>query len=82
MNARPKQFLKVATALGFSPMSVANLAEVHRIAMRFNADLFVFHVGDWTKENQASYDNFLSELGIEPSSITLKCRQGDPKVEL
>ena len=82
MNARPKQFLNVATALGFSPMSLANLAEVHRIAMRFNASLFVFHVGNWTEENQANYTSLLNELGIEPSSITLKCKEGDPKVEL
>ena len=82
MNATPKQYSRVATAMGFSPMAKANLAEVHRIAMRFGAEMFVFHVGEWTEKCQKTYDSFLSELGIDAASITLKSKVGDPKVEL
>jgi len=82
MNATPKQYARVATALGFSPMAKANLAEVHRIATRFGAQLFVFHVGKWTEKSQKTYDSFLSDLGIDPSTVVLKSKEGDPKVEL
>ena len=82
MNATPKQYARVATALGFSPMAKANLAEVHRIATRFGAQMFVFHVGKWTKNSQKTYNNFLSDLSIDPSTIVLKSKEGDPKVEL
>ena len=82
MNATPKQYGRVATALGFSPMAKANLAEVHRIATRFGAQMFVFHVGKWTKNSQKTYNTFLSDLSIDPSTIVLKSKEGDPKVEL
>lgn len=68
--------------MGFSPMAKANLAEVHRIAMRFGAEMFVFHVGEWTEKCQKTYESFLSELGIDSDTITLKSKAGDPKVEL
>ena len=68
--------------MGFSPMAKANLAEVHRIATRFGAEMFVFHVGEWTEKYQKTYDSFLSELGIDSDTITLKSKAGDPKVEL
>ena len=80
MNATPKQYARVATALGFSPMAKANLAEVHRIATRFGAQMFVFHVGKWTQKSQKTYDSFLSDLGIDPSTVVLKSKEGDPKV--
>lgn len=82
MNATPKQYSRVATAMGFSPMAKANLAEVHRIATRFGAEMFVFHVGEWTEKCQKTYESFLSDLGIDAASITLKSKAGDPKVEL
>ncbi len=82
MNATPKQYSRVATAMGFSPMAKANLAEVHRIATRFGAEMFVFHVGEWTEKCQKTYESFLSELGIDSDTITLKSKAGDPKVEL
>ena len=82
MNATPKQYSRVATAMGFSPMAKANLAEVHRIATRFGAEMFVFHVGEWTEKCQKTYESFLSELGIDSDTITLKSKSGDPKVEL
>ena len=68
--------------MGFSPMAKANLAEVHRIATRFGAEMFVFHVGEWTEKCQKTYESFLSDLGIDAASITLKSKAGDPKVEL
>ena len=68
--------------MGFSPMAKANLAEVHRIAMRFGAEMFVFHVGEWTEKCQKTYESFLIELGIDSDTITLKSKAGDPKVEL
>lgn len=68
--------------MGFSPMAKANLAEVHRIATRFGAEMFVFHVGEWTQKCQKTYESFLSDLGIDAASITLKSKAGDPKVEL
>jgi len=82
MNATPKQYRRVATAMGFSPMAKANLAEVHRIATRFGAQMFVFHVGEWTPQCQTTYVSFLKELGIDPATIVLKSKAGDPKVEL
>jgi nucleotide-binding universal stress UspA family protein len=82
MNATPKQYSRVATAMGFSPMAKANLAEVHRIATRFGAEMFVFHVGEWTEKCQKTFESFLSDLGIDAASITLKSKVGDPKVEL
>ena len=82
MNATPKQYSRVATAMGFSPMAKANLAEVYRIATRFGAEMFVFHVGEWTEKCQKTYESFLSELGIDAESIILKSKVGDPKVEL
>ena len=33
----PVTFKRIATAMGFSPMAKANLAEVHRIAQRCDA---------------------------------------------
>ena len=68
--------------MGFSPMAKANLAEVYRIATRFGAEMFVFHVGEWTEKCQKTYESFLSELGIDAESIILKSKVGDPKVEL
>ena len=68
--------------MGFSPMAKANLAEVHRIATRFGAQMFVFHVGEWTPQCQTTYVSFLKELGIDPATIVLKSKAGDPKVEL
>ena len=62
MNATPKQYSRVATAMGFSPMAKANLAEVHRIAMRFGAEMFVFHVGEWTEK--------LSKMGVQILSLS------------
>jgi hypothetical protein len=82
MNATPKQYSRVATAMGFSPMAKANLAEVHRIATRFGAEMFVFHVGEWTEKCQKTFESFLSDLGMDAASITLKSKVGDPKVEL
>ena len=82
MQALPKTYSRVATALGFSPMAKANLAEVYRIAQQCGAQMYVFHVGEWTQRCQTTYDTFLKELAIDPTSIVLKSKQGDPKVEL
>ena len=81
-NVQPVRFARIATAMGFSPMAKANLAEVHRIAKRTGSQLFVFHIGTWDDRCQNTYDGFIGELGIDTDDITLISRAGDPKVEL
>ena len=66
MKPTSQQYVRVATAMGFSPMAKANLAEVHRIATHFGAQMYVFHVGIWTEQCQKTYHNFLEELNIAP----------------
>ena len=82
MKLTSQQYVRVATAMGFSPMAKANIAEVHRIATHFGAQMYVFHVGIWTEQCQKTYNNFLEELKIAPESIILKSKEGHPKVEL
>jgi nucleotide-binding universal stress UspA family protein len=78
----PVTFKRIATAMGFSPMAKANLAEVHRIAKRCEAQMYVFHIGEWNDRCETTYTGFLSELGIPNSDVVLVCKQGDPKEEL
>ena len=78
----PVTFKRIATAMGFSPMAKANLAEVHRIAKRCEAQIYVFHIGEWNDRCETTYTGFLSELGIPNSDVVLVCKQGDPKEEL
>lgn len=78
----PVTFKRIATAMGFSPMAKANLAEVHRIAKRCEAQMYVFHIGEWNDRCKTTYTGFLSELGIPNSDVVLVCKQGDPKEEL
>ncbi|MEY2963043.1 MAG: hypothetical protein RL754_304 [Bacteroidota bacterium] len=80
--AQPIKFKKMATAMGFSPMAKANLAEVHRIANAIGAELYVLHIGVWNEQCQKTYDGFLSDLGIAPDRIHRISREGDPKKEL
>jgi nucleotide-binding universal stress UspA family protein len=81
-KATPVEYKKIATAMGFSPMAKANLAEVYRIAQKCGADMFVFHIGLWSDQCEATYTSFLKELSIPKSGITLVSKNGDPKVEL
>ena len=78
----PVTFKRIATAMGFSPMAKANLAEVHRIAKRCEAQMYVFHIGEWNDRCETTYTGLLSELGIPNSDVVLVCKQGDPKEEL
>ena len=78
----PVTFKRIATAMGFSPMAKANLAEVHRIAKRCEAQMYVFHIGEWNDRCETTYTGFLSELGIPNSDVVLVCKQGDPKEKL
>ena len=78
----PVTFKRIATAMGFSPMAKANLAEVHRIAKRCEAQMYVFHIGEWNDRCETTYTGFLAELGIPNSDVVLVCKQGDPKEEL
>ena len=75
MKPTSQQYVRVATAMGFSPMAKANLAEVHRIATHFGAQMYVFHVGIWTEQCKKTYYNFLEELNIAPESIILKSKE-------
>ena len=68
--------------MGFSPMAKANLAEVHRIAQRCDAQMYVFHIGAWNDRCETTYTGFLAELGISKSDVALVCKEGDPKEEL
>jgi len=81
-KATPRTYKNIATAMGFSPMAKANLAEVHRIAQRCGARLHVFHIGEWNAQCEKTYQSFLSELNIDPSSVTRVSKAGDPKVML
>ena len=81
-KATPVEYKKIATAMGFSPMAKANLAEVYRIAQKCGADMFVFHIGQWSDKCEATYNSFLKELSIPKSGITFVSKDGDPKVEL
>lgn len=78
----PVTYKRIATAMGFSPMAKANLAEVHRIAKRCEAQMYVFHIGEWNDRCETTYTGFLSELGIPNSDVVLVSKQGDPKEEL
>ena len=78
----PVTFKRIATAMGFSPMAKANLAEVHRIAQRCDAQMYVFHIGAWNDRCETTYTGFLAELGISKSDVALVCKEGDPKEEL
>lgn len=78
----PVTFKRIATAMGFSPMAKANLAEVYRIAQRCDAQMYVFHIGVWNDRCEMTYKGFLSELGISKSDVELVCKEGDPKEEL
>jgi nucleotide-binding universal stress UspA family protein len=82
IKATPRTYSKIATAMGFSPMAKANLAEVHRIAQRCGAHLYVFHIGTWTEQCETTYQNFLSDLSIDPAQVTRVSKAGDPKVML
>tara|TARA_B100000497_G_C7657108_1_gene395576 strand:- start:69 stop:941 length:873 start_codon:yes stop_codon:yes gene_type:complete len=82
MKPTSQQYARVATAMGFSPMAKANLAEVHRIAKHVGAQMYVFHVGVWTEQCQHTYNNFLEELNIASDTVIFESRQGQPKVEL
>ena len=49
MNATPKQYARVATALGFSPMAKANLAEVHHVRRGLVRKCLSFMLGSGLK---------------------------------
>ena len=55
----PVTFKRIATAMGFSPMAKANLAEVHSIAKRCEAQMYVFHIGEWNDRCETTYTGFL-----------------------
>ena len=81
-KVNPLRYKNIATAMGFSPMAKANLAEVHRIAQRCGAHLFIFHIGQWNDKCESTLQNFLADLQIDPSTVTRISRAGDPKVKL
>lgn len=81
-KVHPVKYKNIATAMGFSPMAKANLAEVHRIAKRCGAKFHVFHIGEWTDRCELTYTKFLEELGIAKDEVVLVSKVGDPKVQL
>jgi nucleotide-binding universal stress UspA family protein len=81
-NAKAIKFTRIATAMGFSPMAKANLAEVHRISKKVGAQFYVFHIGVWDQQCETTYLSFLQELSIGVEEVHLVSKNGDPKVEL
>ena len=68
--------------MGFSPMAKANIAEVHRIAQKCGAKMLVLHIGIWDPSCERTYRTFLEELSIDPTSIELHTRAGEPVDQL
>lgn len=74
----PFPFRTIATAIAFSPYAEANLHESARIATMLHANLILIHVGKRTAEKEERLKLLVSQTGIDPSSVKIEFREGDP----
>src|SRR6476646_9171515 len=71
------RYQTIAVASTFSPRFLQVLAEARRIRDRFDAELSLIYVGDWTKETTARFEEVFRELGLPPKT-PIYYEQGDP----
>jgi nucleotide-binding universal stress UspA family protein len=74
----PVTFKRIATAIAFSPTSLAILHEAIRITRRFKAELLLIHVGEKTDESEAIIQDLLSKAECDPNRFQVVWKDSDP----
>lgn len=75
-------FQKIALAFNFTPTSRALLQEARHIQQLFSSKLALIHIGKYDDETRERLDNFLKEVGLQPSDYQLIWRDGDAATEI
>jgi len=74
----PVPFLRIGTAIAFSPTAEANLSESSRIASGFGAQLILIHVGEESQENTDKIHGLVEKVGFPIANIEISFQSGDP----
>lgn len=72
-------FETIAVAVGFTPRLEGVLSEAVRFATVLNATLILMHIGEKTREKEATLDKLIEKLGVEKLHYRLIwMEEGDP----
>lgn len=74
----PYSFIKIGTAISFSPFSKLILKETAILCRRFESKMVIIHVGEDNELNRTKMNGLFQEVSLEGIDYELVFCQGDP----
>ena len=73
-----QNFNRILIGVAFSPNIKANILEAMRLALMFDAELYITHIGIETSKKKSDINQIISSVAIKPKKIEILFQAGKP----